>query len=731
MAVLPSALDLGRRQAPAPTTTVRGIDDGGVGAAVSGFGNQIANIGNQMLDQEATAGAKERDVYAADGIRALKISYSEQRGSDALNGAKAYEEGLARIEAEATKGLSANASRKLAGSLATRLASARDFAAGHQSTERTNYMADQSEARIVAFQQDALFDFNETENSINAIHEEVFGEWGKGKPLNVIEGEMNRRVSELYAGQIESVISIDPLRAEIYLEDNADDILPSERIRLTALIKPAKEDYLGEGTGNSEYANYIASQAGGSNILDFIGGLEAPGGYDQVFSGSNLAPPKPITTMTIDEVLAWQDASVAAGSDSSAAGRFQIIRETLRGLVTNMKLSGSDLFSQETQNAMATELMREDGLDKFKNGSMSAEQFANNLAGTWAALPRVSGEGVGQSEYADDGLNKSLTTVEELMWAVGGIGDATSPMTPEQIIQNMYDTIPNKRQRDAAIRIFSQRIALDRQETARVKEEGFQTAMDLIWHDGIDPSDMDPALKTALDDAGLWDTINAEYGESLQDTPQYTDQTWLAENYYGLSPDEQLQVPLSELKSHMDYKTWAGESKLRADGMAGGPGRTTNAHIKSALAEFGIDPADVKDDETRARVTAFYESYDRAVADFKATKKHAPSDADKQKIVDEITASTDLYVNVRLGLDKVQPGPAYEVFTTENIQNLSDRMGATPESIVHALEWMEAHKIPATEDGLKEVLVAGEAIEERVVRQPGGSDLFVPSDNRY
>ena len=144
-------------------------------------------------------------------------------------------------------------------------------------------------------------------------------------------------------------------------------------------------------------------------ILSFITSAEAPHGYDQVYSGSRLAPPRPITSMTINQVLDWQDASVRAGSDSSAAGAYQIIRKTLRGLVKSLKLTGNELFDAAMQDRLAIALMREKGLDDFLARRISAETFGNRLAGVWAGLPKISGSGAGRSAY--DGLAGNHATV--------------------------------------------------------------------------------------------------------------------------------------------------------------------------------------------------------------------------------------------------------------------------------------------------------------------------------
>lgn len=157
-----------------------------------------------------------------------------------------------------------------------------------------------------------------------------------------------------------------------------------------------------------------------ANMLEFIGAKEAPLGYDQIYSGSAIDTPKPLTSMTIREVLAWQDASVAAGSASSAAGRFQFIRKTLRGLVSKLGLTGDEVFSPDMQKRLAVELMREQGLAEFEAGRMSVEEFGNRLATVWAALPQVSGQNAGRGVYDGDGLNSALASAEEFLGVLGG-----------------------------------------------------------------------------------------------------------------------------------------------------------------------------------------------------------------------------------------------------------------------------------------------------------------------
>jgi len=168
-----------------------------------------------------------------------------------------------------------------------------------------------------------------------------------------------------------------------------------------------------------------ATASGGVNVqglLNLIGKHEAPAGYNQVYGGTRLQPPQPITSMTVGEVLNWQSRSVAAGSASSAAGRYQFIRPTLSDLVSKGHVRRDDYFDQATQDRLGRVLMERRGLSSYQQGRISAERFANNLAREWASLPVVTGAKRGRSYYAGDGLNKALTTPEAVLAQIKGGG---------------------------------------------------------------------------------------------------------------------------------------------------------------------------------------------------------------------------------------------------------------------------------------------------------------------
>lgn len=157
------------------------------------------------------------------------------------------------------------------------------------------------------------------------------------------------------------------------------------------------------------------------NVLRMIRQIEAPGGYDQVYSGiaGTDLPPKPLTQMTISEVLAWQD-NIDPRYQSEAAGAYQIMEDTLRGLVSREGLTGAELFDGAMQDRLAVALMRDAGLEDWRAGLIGPEEFNDGLAGIWAAVPLSRGPNAGQSRYGGDGLNAAQTSVDDMLAVIGG-----------------------------------------------------------------------------------------------------------------------------------------------------------------------------------------------------------------------------------------------------------------------------------------------------------------------
>jgi muramidase (phage lysozyme) len=170
-------------------------------------------------------------------------------------------------------------------------------------------------------------------------------------------------------------------------------------------------------------------------LLDFIASKEAPKGYDTVYGNRMDRMPKPLTSMTMKEVLdqgKWRTKTFG----SSACGRYQFMDATLRDLATELDLKAEDRFTPDYQDRLGFQLLRRRGYDKWVNGLLPDDQFMINLAKEWASFPvpyRMKGAHRtverGQSYYAGDGLNKSLVSAEAVEAVLAMVRE--TPLPPD------------------------------------------------------------------------------------------------------------------------------------------------------------------------------------------------------------------------------------------------------------------------------------------------------------
>lgn len=155
-----------------------------------------------------------------------------------------------------------------------------------------------------------------------------------------------------------------------------------------------------------------------AKLLDFIGNTEAPRGYDTVYGNNQGKLTKPITKMTLDELISNQF-GFTKSFGSSASGRYQFMRNTLIDLKAQLGLSGYQIFDANLQDRLGYHLLLRRGYGPWIEGKISDAQFMLNLSKEWASFPvpyaLQGGSRLvvrGQSFYAGDGLNKALVKPE-------------------------------------------------------------------------------------------------------------------------------------------------------------------------------------------------------------------------------------------------------------------------------------------------------------------------------
>jgi muramidase (phage lysozyme) len=174
---------------------------------------------------------------------------------------------------------------------------------------------------------------------------------------------------------------------------------------------------LPETTSPTPVPNKSVTPGPDGELLDFIASKESGGDYNAVYGRGSVPG---LTNMTLSEVLDYQKRLIASGQKSSAVGRYQFIRSTLE---EEIKKSGVDINKEKFTPAMQDKLIlnrlkRIRGLDKYRQGKISREEFAENLSMEFASMPSPrKGKGT-KSYYEGIAGNKSLTSMDSVYAAI-------------------------------------------------------------------------------------------------------------------------------------------------------------------------------------------------------------------------------------------------------------------------------------------------------------------------
>jgi len=168
---------------------------------------------------------------------------------------------------------------------------------------------------------------------------------------------------------------------------------------------------------------FIASGEGGYNSMN-----QGTSGGRIVGSTHNAASKlgKNLTDMTIGEVMSFQ-----ASKQLFAAGRYQVIPTTLRGILPLTGLTPADRFDQKNQDrfGIALIMQRKPAWDYLTGKSNNREAALLALAKEWASLPdpRTGNSFYGSGNKAQHGVEEVTRAVEQARAALIGSGGAGGP----------------------------------------------------------------------------------------------------------------------------------------------------------------------------------------------------------------------------------------------------------------------------------------------------------------
>ncbi len=127
-----------------------------------------------------------------------------------------------------------------------------------------------------------------------------------------------------------------------------------------------------------------------SQLYALIEFAESPtAGYDAIHHSATRLPSKPPTQLSFGEIKSWIKATPG---QHHAIGRYQVIPSTFVNLQVRLGLPDKTVFNRSVQDKMAAVLLADAGYHEFMAKEISLERFMDNLALTWAGLPKADGK---------------------------------------------------------------------------------------------------------------------------------------------------------------------------------------------------------------------------------------------------------------------------------------------------------------------------------------------------
>lgn len=151
----------------------------------------------------------------------------------------------------------------------------------------------------------------------------------------------------------------------------------------------------------------IVPTSKGNELLDFIGTLESSDNYNVTYGNKE----KPLTRMTLKDIQELQKEMYDSGSVSTAIGRYQIKRTTLKEAADELGVDENALFDEKMQDQLARQLLKKRGFEKYKAGQISTEKLIEGLGREWASLPPNASN---KSRYDGTLNNRALTDYQTL-----------------------------------------------------------------------------------------------------------------------------------------------------------------------------------------------------------------------------------------------------------------------------------------------------------------------------
>jgi muramidase (phage lysozyme) len=151
----------------------------------------------------------------------------------------------------------------------------------------------------------------------------------------------------------------------------------------------------GDSTSSSDSSNSSSNSTVNKPLLTAIsnaGNPDPSNSYNAAQGGGSGTPAK-LTNKTLAQIDDIQD---DMKSDSTATGtgigKYNIPQSALREAKEELGLSDSTKFTPSIQDKLAEQLLKDAGIEKWKNGKKTTDDFIDDLASIWPSLPTSDGK---------------------------------------------------------------------------------------------------------------------------------------------------------------------------------------------------------------------------------------------------------------------------------------------------------------------------------------------------
>jgi len=148
------------------------------------------------------------------------------------------------------------------------------------------------------------------------------------------------------------------------------------------------------------------------NLLDLIYSAESGRNYDAWNTQTKIKSERPLTELTVSEIMAIQDKN--KDNDGGAAGAGQIKKSTMQLLLNNKILSRDDKFTPEVQDRAHLFLLQNRGLNDFLSGQIDLNEYGHRLSKEYASLPSMKGKTPDMSYYEGEAKNSARVKPAEI-----------------------------------------------------------------------------------------------------------------------------------------------------------------------------------------------------------------------------------------------------------------------------------------------------------------------------